>query len=229
LVGSIQGQLDVVVIVAGWRIGGSRCLCRGGLCRGSLCRWDIVVIIVVVAVGSRRRGRRGWFVESGSWDGVRCESLVSVEEHSGIGVFVETGECNTSGVGLSISRNSELNATNVRLDSIEVIGSVKGKDFTTKKVVSGSDIIGDLNVNATTVINQFVNSPLSVAESIFIDFEPDVSGTSVTLSHVDHDGTDVGTFYDVIMGSWGCVVPLESEHRSGCNWALSVGGLVSFG
>jgi len=160
---------------------------------------------------SRRRRRGSGFVNCRAWDDVAGDGLVDVDQHAGIGVLVVSGEGNTGGRGRSRSRDGKLNASNVWLNSVDVVGTVEGDDLTAEQVVSRSEIRGNGNINTALSVQQSVDSPASASESILIDLKPNVSSTRVGSGEVNHDGTLVGVLDDVIRGRVGIVMPLNSN------------------
>lgn len=66
--------------------------------------------------------------------------MVDVEEHTRVGVLVESRESNTSGVSSASTRDSELNAADVGLHSVEGVSVVESQDLTSEQVVSRCNI-----------------------------------------------------------------------------------------
>jgi hypothetical protein len=151
--------------------------------------------------------------------------LVDVEEHAGVGVEVVTREGNTTGGGSAGARDGEFHAADVGLHSVEDVGAMKGNELSAEQVVARGDVGGKLDVHAAAVVEQSVNSPLSIScsVSILVDLEPHISRTRIGPCEVDDDGTKMGGVYDVVVGSIRVVVPLESNGGTSCYGALPVG------
>ena len=188
--------------LGGGRLSGS----SGGLSRGGS----------GLGGGSRSSGGGGGGAvpDLGAGGSVAGEAGVDVEEDTGVGGLVGTGEGDTSGEGGGAGAlNLDVDALHVELGTALAVTLVEGVDLGTEDIVAGGEV-GESQVVLTGLAGvgtseELVNSPLAVAVAILPDLGPRKGRAS--LASVDHDGTLVGGGDDVVRGLVVVVVPLESD------------------
>lgn len=129
---------------------------------------------------------------------------VDVDEDTGVGGLVSTGEADGSGGGVAAAGDGELVAGHVWLSTARAAGGVEGDDLSTQEVVAGGDVGRDLDVDAAAALVEVLDTPEVVVAApagrvlgpaVLVDLEPPgraVGGGGVAdLGEVDHDGAVV--------------------------------------
>jgi hypothetical protein len=84
------------------------------------------------------------------------------------------------------------------LNTVEGVSTMESNDFTTKQVVSRSDVSRNGDVHTTLSVQQPINSPSSISIAILVYLEPNIACTIVRLGQVNHHGALVGSLDDII-------------------------------
>ena len=104
---------------------------------------------------TRKNGiRRLTSPDSGAGDGVGVESLVEVEEDTGVLSGVDTDQRLAGGSGAAAASDLEVDALGVSLGTVGLSTGVESEDLVAEDVVAGGEAGGDLNSPGEAVGNQ---------------------------------------------------------------------------
>jgi hypothetical protein len=137
---------------------------------------------------------------------IAVESGVDVDQDTRVAGGVSSGKLDSRGRSTATTFDSNLIAGHVELGTAVTTRSVEGNNLSAEEVVTGRDVIRDLDIDETTAVVHVLDTPEVViarasrrvgSPRVLVNLEPGsraVSrGSIIDLGQVDHDWTVVGS------------------------------------